>query len=135
MQFRRDRLAGQIRVEISSILSRELRDQIQGLVTVTEIQLTPDLRQARVLVSLFGSPEQKTATLAALEESSGPIRRMIGSRVRMRHTPELVFVVDRTIEDGDRMVSLLEGLEGLEAVDVNADKTDLADSGQREESH
>jgi len=108
MQFRRDRLAGQIRIEISSILSRELRDQIQGLVTVTEVQLTPDLRQARVLVSLFGSPEQKSATLAALEGASGAIRRMIGSRVRLRHTPELVFAIDRTIEDGDRMVSLLE---------------------------
>ncbi|MFZ4984562.1 MAG: 30S ribosome-binding factor RbfA [Blastocatellia bacterium] len=108
MQFRRDRLAGQIRVEISAILSRELRDQIEGLVTVTEVELTPDLREARILVSLFGSPEQKSATLTALNASVGAVRRMIGSRIRLRHTPDLLFVVDRTIEDGDRMVSLLE---------------------------
>jgi len=108
MPFRRDRLAGQIRTEISAILSRELRDRIEGLVTVTEVQLAPDLRQARVLVSLFGSPEQKVATTSALDESAGSIRRLLGARVRLRHTPELLFVVDRTIEDGDRMVSLLE---------------------------
>ena len=108
MQFRRDRLAGQMRVEISSILSREMRDLISGLVTVTEVQLTPDLRQARVLISLFGSPEQKAETLLALNGSVGAVRRMIGSRIRLRHTPDLLFVVDRTIEEGDRMVSLLE---------------------------
>ena len=108
MQHRRHRVAEQFRVEISAILSRELRDHIQGLVTITEVQLSPDLRQARALISLFGSEEQKTATRAFLEESTGQIRRMLGSRIRLRHTPELVFILDRTIEEGDRMVSLIE---------------------------
>jgi ribosome-binding factor A len=108
MQHRRNRVAEQFRVEISAILSRELRDHIQGLVTITEVQLSPDLHQARVLISLFGSEEQKAATLAFLEESVGQIRRLVGSRIRLRHTPELVFVLDRAIEEGDRMVRLIE---------------------------
>ena len=108
MQYRRHKLAEQFRAEISSILARELREQIQGLVTVTEVQLSPDLRQARVLISLFGGQEQKEATHSVLTESLGLIRRMLGSRIRLRHTPELVLVIDQSIEQGDRMVQLIE---------------------------
>lgn len=111
MQYRSHKLAEQFRVEISSILAREIRDQIQGLVSITEVQLTPDHRQARVLISLFGSAEQKDKTLTLLTDPNGPvrqIRRLLGSRIRLRYTPELVFILDRSIEQGDRMVEMIE---------------------------
>ena len=111
MQYRSHKLAEQFRVEISSILAREIRDQIQGLVSITEVQITPDHRQARVLISLFGSAEQKDKTLTLLTDPNGPvrqIRRLLGSRIRLRYTPELIFILDRSIEQGDRMVEMIE---------------------------
>jgi len=110
MQYRRNKLAEQLRLEISSILARELRDRIKGLVTITVVELTPDLRYARVLVSLFGSPADKEETLGVLTGSVGQIRRLIGGRIRLRHTPEFSFVVDNSIEHGDRMVEMIEKL-------------------------
>lgn len=111
MQYRSHKLAEQFRTEISSIMAREIRDQIKGLVSITEVQISPDHRQARVLISLFGSPEQKDATLALLTDPKGPvrqIRRLLGSRIRLRHTPELTFILDQSIEQGDRMVQMIE---------------------------
>jgi len=110
MQYRRHKVGEQIRAEISAIFARELRDNLPGLVTVTSVEMTPDLRHARVWISLFGSAEQRSAALATLGESVPFIRRLLGARIRLRHTPELTFVEDRSIEEGDRMVTLIEGI-------------------------
>jgi ribosome-binding factor A len=111
MQYRRHKIAEQLRTEISAIFARELRDDLPGLVTVTTVEITPDLRRARVLISLFGSAEQKSVALATLEKSAAFIRRLLGTRMRLRHTPELTFVEDHSIEEGDRMVTLIEAIE------------------------
>lgn len=111
MHYRRHKLAEQLRLEISSILSRELRDRIKGLVTITSVQVSPDLRQARVFISFLGSPTEKQETLTFLTAAAGQIRRLIGSRIRLRHTPEIAFVYDESIEQGDRMMRIIEEIK------------------------
>ena len=108
MQYRSNRLAHQLRDEISYILSRELKDPRVGFATITEIRVSPDLRYARVYVSVLGLPEQQKGTTDALNRASGFIRKQLGSRLRLRHIPELQFAFDETIEYGVKMDALID---------------------------
>jgi ribosome-binding factor A len=107
MAYRSNRLAEELKNEISVIISRELRDPRVGLVTVTGVEVSPDLRYAKTLVSVLGSPDQKQETLRALEKASGFVRRQIGARIRLRYIPEITFDYDDSIEQGDRMLQLI----------------------------
>ncbi len=107
MQYRSDRLAHELRIEISSIIARELKDPRVGFATITNAKVSPDLRYARIFVSVFGSPEQQKETLAALNRAVGFIRRQISGRLKLRHSPELQFSFDDSIEHGARMDELL----------------------------
>jgi ribosome-binding factor A len=111
MSYRSHRLAEEMKNEISAIIARQVRDPRVGFATVTEVRVSPDLRYAKVLVSVLGSPEEKQKTLAALESAAGFIRRQIGARIRLRVTPELTFEYDETIEQGDRMMRLIEEIK------------------------
>src|SRR5437762_448174 len=107
MQYRSDRLAHELRNEISYIIARELKDPRVGFATITNARVSPDLRHARIFVSVFGSPEQQKETLAALNRAVGFIRRQISGRLKLRHSPELQFSFDDSIEHGARMDELL----------------------------
>lgn len=107
MQYRSDRLAHELRNEISTIIARELKDPRVGFATITNAKVSPDLRYARIFVSVFGSPEQQKETLAALNRAVGFIRRQISGRLKLRHSPELQFSFDDSIEHGARMDELL----------------------------
>jgi ribosome-binding factor A len=111
MSFRSHRLAEELKNEISAIITQELRDPRVGFATVTEVKVSPDLRHARVSISVFGSPEEKQQTLDALASASGFIRRQIGSRIKLRYTPELSFDYDQSVEQGDRMLRLIEEIK------------------------
>jgi ribosome-binding factor A len=125
MQYRSDRLAHELRNEISVIIARELKDPRVGFVTVTKVQVSPDLRQARVFVSVLGSPEQQQETLAALKRAGGFIRRQISGRLKLRHSPELQFALDVSIEHGAKMDELLaEVRQELQAADPPATEND-----------
>lgn len=108
MQYRRHRLAEELKNEISAVISQELHDPRIGFATVTEVKVSPDLRHARILISVFGSTEEKKQTLDALTSATGFIRRQIGSHIRLRHTPELTFAYDESVERGDRMLQIIE---------------------------
>jgi ribosome-binding factor A len=107
MQHRPDRVAHELKNEISVIIARELHDPRVGLATVTDAKVSPDLRHARVYVSVYGPPEEQQETLAALNHAAGFIRRAIGSRLRLRRSPEIVFTFDESVEYGDRMERLI----------------------------
>ena len=107
MQYRPDRLAHELRIEVSAIIARELKDPRVGFATITNAKVSPDLRYARIFVSVFGSPEQQKETLAALNRAVGFIRRQISGRLKLRHSPELQFSFDDSIEHGARMDELL----------------------------
>lgn len=102
------RVGEQIKKELSQIIQTELKDPRIGFITVTGVEVTNDLSQAKVYLSVLGSEEQKEETLKAIARGTGFIRSELGKRMRLRHTPELVFKFDASIEYGSRIEALLE---------------------------
>lgn len=109
-RIRVSRVAESIKKEMSQILQQELKDPRIGFVTVTGVDLTNDLSQATVYLSVLGEDEQKASTLAALGRGSGFIRSELGRRIQLRHVPELIFKFDSSIEYGSRIEQLLDEL-------------------------
>jgi ribosome-binding factor A len=95
--------------EIADILMRKIKDPRIGFVTVTDVDVADDLRNAKVFVSIYGG--DKTATLKGLESASAFIRAELGRRMRMRFTPELLFRFDATVEQGAHIMELLRTIE------------------------
>jgi ribosome-binding factor A len=111
MAYRNTRLPQLMKTEISAILQRELRDQLTAMTTITEVKVSADLSQARVFVSVFGSPQQQHEMLALLQEQAAFIRHLLGQRMRLRSVPQLRFVFDEVIEHGARMMQIFEEIE------------------------
>ena len=104
---RPERLAEQIKEEVSLIIAGEVEDPRVGFVTVTDAKLTPDLRYAKIYVSVLGTEAEVKESLAALKHAAGFIRTQLGAMLRMRRTPELHFVYDETTETAARIEELL----------------------------
>lgn len=105
---RMNRIDEELKKELSNIISYELQNsKVTGMVSVTKVKTTPDLRYARVYVSILNSKNRKE-TLAGLKQSSGYMRSQIASRINLRITPELVFELDESLEYGARIDSILE---------------------------
>lgn len=109
-KIRVGRVSEQIKKELSHIIQQELKDPRIGFITVTGVETTGDLSQARVYLSVLGSDDQKEATLKALASGTGFLRSELGKRMKLRHTPELLFKFDSSIEYGSRIESLLEDI-------------------------
>lgn len=107
MTYRPEKVEEFIKEELSQILQREVRDPRIGFVSVTDVEVSPDLRHARIFVSVLGADEEKAATMEGLASASGYIRRALGQRLQMRFTPELSFRLDESIERGSRVMKLL----------------------------
>jgi len=108
---RNQRLALQIQQEISMMLFRNVKDRRIGLVTVTGVELSPDLRHAKVFFSTMGSEKEKSESMEALNHAAGWIRRELGQRIRMKFLPEIVFRVDTSQEYGERIDRLLDEIK------------------------
>jgi len=105
---RHERIAVEIQQEIGSMLAGELKDpRLAGLVTVTEVRVSPDIRQARVYVNVYGSTAEQAATLKGLAAASGFIRHELIDRLHLRRALDINFVLDRTEEYGQRIEELL----------------------------
>lgn len=92
-------MASVIKEEIGTYVQRNLRMEDVGLMTVTEVRVTPDLRVAKVFISVLGEQPQKEASMAKLEEHKSAIRSAVGQAVRLRLTPEVTFVLDTTMDN------------------------------------
>lgn len=100
------RVNEELKKEISNIINYEMNNtNITGMVSVTKVKVSPDLRYARVYVSMINSNKKKT--LAALKKSSGYIRTVLAHRVNLRTTPEIVFEFDESIEYGSKIDNIL----------------------------
>jgi ribosome-binding factor A len=97
-----------VREVLSARLAEGLNDPRIGFVTVTSVETSPDLRHARVYVSVLGSEAEREATLAGLESAHGLLQQSIAGELRMKRTPTLQFVFDASIERGMRITELLE---------------------------
>lgn len=107
MSLRSNRVGEQMKKELGEIIGRKIKDPRIGFVTVTDVQVTGDLQQAKVFISVLGDDEQKENTLKGLAKAKGFIRSEIGQRIRLRKTPEITFEFDESIDYGNRINSLL----------------------------
>lgn len=105
---RRTRQVGEfLREELTDIIRREVKDPRIGFMSLTAVDVSPDLRSARVFVSVLGTDEERAATLAALRSASGFIRHHLKPRLRMRQIPELDFRDDRSMEHAARIAETI----------------------------
>ena len=109
-QWRPESIGKTIQENLSEIIRLRIRDPHLGYVTVTGDRVTKDLKDATVFVSVMGASSEKEETLAALKRATSFLRRELSARVRLRHTPELVFAYDDTMEKGARIDKILEDL-------------------------
>lgn len=108
---RATRVADQIRMEVADIIMRKTKDPRVASVTVTDVELTNDLRLARVFVTTLLDAEQERAAFVGLNKASGFIRSELGRRLNLRYTPEIVFQKDISGLRGDRLLSILDHLD------------------------
>jgi ribosome-binding factor A len=110
--IRVSRVAESIRREVSQMLVHGIKDERvgSGMVTVTDVYVSGDLQHTKIFVSIYGSDEVKAAAMEGLHSAAGYVRSLLGQRVRLRRTPEVIFVEDRSIERGMRVLSLLDQL-------------------------
>ncbi len=108
MADRMRRVNEAVREVVSARLAEGVKDPRIGFVTVTSVDTTPDLRQARVYFSVLGSEEERSETLAGLESAHGLLQQAVASELRMKHTPTLQFVFDESIDRGMRITELLD---------------------------
>jgi ribosome-binding factor A len=108
------RVADQIRGEIAAMLAREVHDPGIGFVTITRVTVTPDLQQARVYYTALGDDTARRNTERALGRAAPFLRRQIGSRLRLKRTPEIEFLYDESIAGQDRIERLLNEIRAAE---------------------
>ncbi|MGI6035799.1 MAG: 30S ribosome-binding factor RbfA [Limnochordia bacterium] len=94
--------------EIGDILQREIKDPGLGFVTLTDVEVSKDLRYVNAYVSVYGSQESKKESMEALERATGFIRTEIGKRIRLRYTPEISFHFDDSMERSERIFRILK---------------------------
>ena len=111
MSQRTERLDELLRQEIGAMLEREIADPRLGFATVTQVDTDPDLRHARVWVSVIGGSEERSQTLVALERAMVFIRRELGTRLRLRRIPDLHVRLDDSIERGTRILQVIDAIE------------------------
>jgi ribosome-binding factor A len=107
---RPERVADQIRAELGALLTRDVHDPGIGFVTVTRVQVSGDLQQARVFYTVLGDEGARRRSTRALERAAPFLRRQIGSRLRLRRVPELRFSYDDSIAGQDRIEQILSEL-------------------------
>ena len=101
--------------EIAEIIRDELKDPRIGFVTITRVDVTRDLRYAKVFVSVYGKELEKEQSLKVLNNASGFVRKEVGNRIKLRHTPEILFSIDNSIEHGTKITQLLNKINQEEA--------------------
>ena len=108
MRYRRLRVQDLLREEISLIIQREIRDPGLGFITIIDVQMSEDLKIAKVHFSIYGSDEEKEKTFEALKRSRGYIKFLLGKRVKLRYMPELIFMLDDSLEKISRIEEIFK---------------------------
>lgn len=111
MHYRSGRLSEEIKREISKMIFEEIKDpRISSMTSVTDIEVSKDLRYAKIFISVYGSTEDKMNTIDGLKSATGFIRHELGKRIKLRYTPELMFELDNSIEYGAHISEILKDL-------------------------
>lgn len=102
-----ERVSGLIQEEVSKIVHEEIKDPRIGFVTVTKVDLSPDLRYTRIFVSIYGDEDVIKKSMEGLKKATPFIRREIGARIKLRYTPEICFKYDETVQKAAHIFNLL----------------------------
>jgi ribosome-binding factor A len=97
-----------------------------GMVSVTDVDVSGDLQHAKIFVSIYGTDEARALTMAGLKAATGYVRGQLGHRVRLRRTPEIIFLEDRSIERGDRVLNLLSQISHSDRPLEDGDISEMA---------
>ena len=126
---RPEKVAERIKEEVSQIIAGDLKDPRLGFITITDARVSPDLRHARIFVSVMGSDQEINVSLAALKSASGFIRRELGFALHLVRTPELHFEFDQTTMSASRIEEILreESRKLREKEEQNQDSSRPAD--------
>ena len=112
MSRRADRINGLLREEISLLLSREIKDpRLDGLISITRVDTSSDLRNARVFLSVMGDQASKDAALQGIQSAASFLRRSLRDRLKLRYVPFLKFAIDESIEDADTLLRLMDQIQ------------------------
>lgn len=127
MSIKQDRVSGRIRTILSELLLREVADPRLHYITITDVELDPELQYARVYVNALGDEDRQADVMEGLERARGFLRREVGKRVRLRKTPELEFRWDHTLERSERINKLIASLDIPPAEEAPEEDTDEYD--------
>ncbi len=119
MDNRQRRLGELLKKEISDLVVRDIKDPRIGFVSITSVDISVDLRHSKVRVSVLGSEDERKATLAGLRSATGFIRRELGNRLRLKYVPTIRFAYDDSIEQGARIISLIDSVVKKEDTPVD----------------
>ena len=133
MSLRLQRLRQLMKEQVSDIIQSRMRDPDLGFVTVTDVEISADLRRAKVFVSVYGSEAEQKASFNALQRAAGFVRSELGGRLDLRFTPEIVFEYDSGVARGARIFELLADLETSEQSPEGAASGE--DKEEREDSN
>lgn len=112
--MRSQRVAEAMKTELAQLIRDEVKDPRIGFVSIVKVEVTGDLRQAKVYVSVLGDDAAKKNTLKGLQSAAGMLRREVAQRLQIRYTPELVFSLDESIAHGARIAALLNEVKRQE---------------------
>jgi ribosome-binding factor A len=105
------KMAETIKEQVSEIINNRVKDPKLGFTTVTGVETSKDVRYCKVFISVLGTSEQQDETLAVLERAAGFIRTELGSKIRIRHVPEIRFQVDRSMQHGMHINEILQKIQ------------------------
>jgi ribosome-binding factor A len=108
MSIRTEKVASLLKSELSDIILRQISLDTSGFVTITDVTVTPDLKMARVFLSIYGSSEKREALLTELTKRKSEIRYILGSKISLKFTPDLQFFIDDTLDKVDSIEKIFK---------------------------
>ena len=124
---RQEKLGELMTADLSELIRTRLKDPRVGFASITRVEVSGDLRHAKVFVSVMGTPEEQKETMNGLRNASGFLRHELASRLTLRYMPELSFKLDTSIEEGARILSLINQVEQEDRAKANAEQANVAD--------
>jgi ribosome-binding factor A len=122
MNLRHERVRELLKREVGEVIRREIPMNEAGLLTVNEVGVASDLRSATVFVGVIGTPEQRKKAASLLDKESKRLQGLVGRAVVLKYTPHLKFVIDQSIERGNRVLEILDELEKDSPTDEGSSK-------------
>jgi ribosome-binding factor A len=109
--YRQEKLAELIASELSDLLRTRVKDPRVGFVSITRVEVSGDYRHAKVYASVMGNKDEQAGTMKALQRATGFLRHELATRLDLRYTPEIVFKLDHSLEEGARILELIKEVE------------------------